>query len=195
MATPDSPDSPFIKEGSENYPQLSRSKLGKELGRSRFSHAKAEHPRAYACFTFFFVLIIVCIGAFVLDVRNGRGDYLLIYILLSSVCIAVCRICVDVIILTITIHETDDALFFLKLIAAGYSWDKVGRIMNSYLFERGIWWTNCYFYDSKQCYSFFVSYSKECTDPVIQIFIEQTKRKLSERMAQRWEGIQLPDIN
>ncbi|BAP73662.1 hypothetical conserved protein [Kluyveromyces marxianus] len=194
MATPDSPDSPLIKEGSENYPQLSRSKLGKELGRSRFSHAKAEHPRALKCFIFFFVLIIVCIGAFVLDVRNGRGDYLLIYILLSSVCITGCRICVDVIILTITIHETDDALFFLKLIAAGYSWEEVGRIMNSYLFQKGLWWTNSFFYDGQHCYNIFVRYSKRCTDPVIQVFIEQAKHKLAESVAQQWDRIGLSGV-
>ena len=200
MATP---DSPLIKEGSENYPQLSRSKLGKELGRSRFSHAKAEHPWALKCFIFFFVLMIVFIAAFVHDFRNVKGDddfpvtvrlYPIIFMLSSTVWpVAVSVMFVPI--PTHVIYRPDDALFFLKLIAAGHSWEDIGRIMNSYFYQRRLWWTNSYFYDGQQCYKFFVRYSKECDDPTIKPFIEQTKRKLSERMAQRWEGIQLPNIN
>lgn len=128
-----------MKEGSENPPQLSRSKLGKDLGRSRFSHAKAEHPWAYACSIGSIVLILVSIGAIVQEVRNGEGeDRLPIYLILIAACSLVLFVFTVVISQPISIIETDDALFFLKLIAAGYSWDEVGRIMNSYLFERGI---------------------------------------------------------
>lgn len=189
------PDSPLIKEGSENYPQLSRSKLGKELGRSRFSHSKAEHPWAVACSIGLIVLMIVFIRAASQKINKGVDGSLLpvFYIFLFLGCFGVWMVCVVAIFEPISILETDDALFFLKLIAAGYSWEDIGRIMNSYFFERGIWWTNSYFYHGQQCYNFYSTYSERCTDPTIKPFIEQARRKLAESMAQRWDRIELPD--
>ena len=192
------PDSPLIKEESDNPPQLGRSKLGKELGRSRFSHAKAEHPSAVTCSIGLIVLMIVFIRAASHEIGKGVQGSLLpvFYIFLILACFGAWLVCVVTIFDSISIDlisETDDALFFLKLIATGYSWEEVGRIMNSYFYQRRLWPTNSYFYDSKQCYNFFVSYSKECSDPVIEPFIEQAKRKLTEIMAQRWDRIELPD--
>ncbi|BAO38529.1 DUP super family [Kluyveromyces marxianus] len=188
---------PLMKEGSENPPQLSRSKLGKDLGRGRFSHAKAEHPWAYASSIASIVIMILFIVAAVQEIRNGDEESILplFHLLLSVVCFIVGAICMGIMfdpIPTSRISEAQDALFFLKLIATGHSWDEVGRIMNSYLFERGIWWTNSCFYDSEQCYNFFVSYSKGCADPAIEPFIEQAKSKLAESMAVQWEEIQVP---
>ncbi|BAO38531.1 hypothetical conserved protein [Kluyveromyces marxianus DMKU3-1042] len=190
------PDSPLIKEGSENYPQLSRSKLGKDLGRGRFSHPTAEHPWAYASSIASIVIMIVSIGAIVHDVRSERQSILpLFYLLLCVVCFLVGGVCMAIMfdpIPTSRISEAQDALFFLKLIATGHSMDEVGRFMNSYFYQRGIWWTDSYFYDGKQCYDFFVRYSKSCSDPVIEPFIEQAKSKLTESVALQWEAIQVP---
>ncbi|QGN18397.1 protein PRM9 [Kluyveromyces marxianus] len=195
MATPDSPDSPLTKGESDIHPHLSRSKLGKDLGRSGFSHAKAEHPWLYACSIGSIVLIPVFIIATVQEVRNGDKESILplFYVFLILACFGVLLSCVLAMLEPISISETDDALFFLKLIAAGHSWDDIGRIMNSYFFERGLWWTNSYFYHGQQCYYFFSRYSKSCTDPAIQVFIEQAKSKLTESMTQQWDRIQLPD--
>ncbi|QGN18403.1 protein PRM8 [Kluyveromyces marxianus] len=192
MTIPDPPDYPLMKEGSESYLQLSRSKLGKELYGSNVSYSIAEHPTAfrYLIGTILTIVILIC------AILN-HSEVLVCSILLFLSIVAMCLILIYMAYWSKCelLKNPDDLLFFLKLVAAGHSWEDIGRIMNSYLFQKGLWWTNCYFYDSKECYSFFVSYSKECTDPVIQIFIERTKRKLSERMAQRWEGIQLPDVN
>ncbi len=195
-----SADSPLTKGESKNHPQLSRSKLGKDLGRSIFAHAKAEHPWLHACMIGLLVLMIVFIGAFVHVFRNVKGDdlprFLFLFTFLSLACLLALPSCLLLMVEPVPmklIGETDDAFFFLKLIAAGHSLDEVGEIMNSYLFQRGIWWTNSYFYDGRMCYNFFVRYSKDCTDPAIQVFIEQAKSKLTESIAQQWDRIQLPD--
>ena len=141
--------------------------------------------------------MIVSISAIVLDVRSERESILpLFYLLLCMVCILVWGVCMSIMFDPIPrslISEAEDAIFLLKLIATGYSMDEVGRIMNSYLFKRKIWWTNSYFYDGKQCYKFFVHYSRICTDPVIHVFVEQANHKLAESLAQEWDRIGLSD--
>lgn len=91
------------------------------------------------------------------------------------------------------LHNPDDGLFFLKLIATGYSWEQIGRIMNSYLFQRGLWWSNSCIYDGQQCYVLFINYTKCCNDSNIQPFIEQTQAKVAENMSLKWDRIQFPN--
>lgn len=91
------------------------------------------------------------------------------------------------------LHNPDDGLFFLKLIATGYSWEEKGRVLSSYLFQRGLWWSNSCFYDGKQCYYLFVRYPQSCTDSNMQLFIEQTKNEVAENMAIKWDRIHIPN--
>ncbi|QGN14267.1 protein PRM8 [Kluyveromyces marxianus] len=203
MTTPFSPDSPYhplTKEGPDNTPQLSRSKLGKErYGGSSVSYSIAEHPTAFRFLigTVLTIALLICaIVYYSVYSPSENGVGVCIFLLVFSIIIAIGFI-IAIFCKTVTsdiLKTPDDALFFLKLIATGHSWDEVGRIMNSYLFERGIWWTNSYFYDSEQCYDLFVIYSKGCADPAIEPFIEQAKSKLAESLAQRWEGIGLSGV-
>ena len=196
--SPFSPDRPLMKGESDNHPQLSRSKLGKErYGGSSVSYSIAEHPTAFRFLigTVLTIALLICaIVYYSVYSPSENGVGVCIFLLVFSI-IAICLIMAIIFGKPVTsdiLKTPDDALFFLKLIATGHSWDEVGRIMNSYLFERGIWWTNSCFYDSEQCYNFFVSYSKGCADPAIEPFIEQAKNKLTESMAVQWEEIQVP---
>ncbi|QGN18401.1 protein PRM9 [Kluyveromyces marxianus] len=191
------PDSPLMKERSENPPQFSRSKLGKERYGGSVSYSIAQHPTAFRCLigTILIIAISVCVIVYNSD-SSTSGDAAVFCLFLILMCIVAIFIIMAIMCSPVTseiLKNPDDALFFLKLIATGHSWDEVGRIMNSYLFERGIWWTNSYFYDSEQCYNLFVSYSKDCADPAIEPFIDQAKSKLTESMAQRWDRIGLSD--
>ena len=198
--SPFSPDRPLMKGESDNHPQLSRAKLGKErYGGSSVSYSIAEHPTAlrFLIGTVLTIALLICaIVYYSVYSPSENGVGVCIFLLVFSILIAICFI-IAIFCKTVTsdiLKTPDDALFFLKLIATGHSWDEVGRIMNSYLFERGIWWTNSYFYDSEECYKLFVSYSKGCADPAIEPFIEQAKNKLAESLAQRWEGIGLSGV-
>lgn len=186
MTTADPPDSP----------QLGCSKLGRELYRDRISYSLGEHPNAVVCL----IGIILIIAALFSDIVNNSHSRASKYrvagrSLLIFLCIVVVYYIVGFVICPNTyglLSNPDDALFFLKLVTTSYSWDEKGRIMNSYLFQREICSTSSYFYNGQQFYDFFVSYSKSCTDPVIQVFIKHAKSNLGKIMGRQWDRIELP---
>lgn len=182
MITPDSPHQMLMKGESDNPRKLTCSKLGKDLGRGRISHAIAEHPWTAPCLIGLIVIITILSGAILYYTQYNPSDnrlvmYLILIIVCTPVLLRLLAFMFDPISIRL-ISETDDALFFLKLIIKGHSWEEIGEIMNSYLFERGIWPTDSYFYDGQQCYDLFDLYSQKCTDPAILAFIQQTKKKL-----------------
>lgn len=187
----------LMKGESDNPRQFAYSKLGKDLHRGRFSHIIAEHPVIVCSFIGIIVVLIILCTTLVHDVHYDERDNLwATYTLLIIACITFLVALTSLMFgpfSLMLISETGDVLFFLKLIITGHSWEEIGRIMNSYLFQRGIWSTNSYFYDGQQCYDLFVLYSQKFTDPVIQTFIEQAKNKVVESISTEWDKTQVPN--
>ncbi|QEU58738.1 hypothetical protein KDRO_A07620 [Kluyveromyces lactis] len=188
----------LLTEGElDNVSQLSYSQLGRDLHRGRFSHSIAEHPTGALWLTGLILIIIILSGGIVYYSHSNVSEDGAI---VCSVLICVCLLVMGAIMLFMVatpsqeiLHNPDDGLFFLKLIATGYSWEQIGRIMNSYLFHRGLWWSNSCIYEGQQCYDLFISYTKCCTDSNMQRFIEQTQAKVAENMALKWDRIQIPN--
>lgn len=188
----------LLTEGeSDNLSQLSYSQLGRDLHRGIFSHSIAEHPTGALWLRGLILIIIILSGGIVYySHSNVSEDGAIVCSVLICVCLLVMGATMLFMILTPTqeiLHNPDDGLFFLKLIATGYSWEQIGRIMNSYLFQRGLWWSNSCIYDGQQCYVLFINYTKCCNDSNIQPFIEQTQAKVAENMSIKWDRIQFPN--